>query len=106
MYDFVIKDMALVVSAALSRKSGDSEKVICAALREYWKTRMAVVWTVGDVATASDMIGVRLTAKEKCRVLQYAHCDHDATTGINWHVLCAAITRLYPKKRKRGAAQG
>jgi len=76
-------------------------------LQRYWKTRMALVWSVEDVYRAANELEVALTRSEAITVLQTLLNQHNAQYGIKWedltthieeHVLGRRITKREIKR--------
>jgi hypothetical protein len=62
-----------------------------AILERYWRTRIALVWTVDDVYRAANERSVAVTRTEAIEVLADLHCQHNMQCGIKWEDL---ITRI------------
>jgi hypothetical protein len=67
----------------LSERFGMEAQAVVAVLKEYWKDRIASIWTIEDVAEVSPGI----TDEDAMAVLDAALDNHDANIGINWDVL-------------------
>jgi hypothetical protein len=60
-------------------------------LKRYWRTRMALVWDVGDVHRAANEREVALTNNQAVTVLETLHRQHNRQYGIRWEDLTAHI---------------
>ena len=60
-------------------------------LTRYWRTRMALVWTIDDVHRAANEREVALTNSEAIDVLQTLLQQHNAQYGIRWEDLTTHI---------------
>jgi hypothetical protein len=60
-------------------------------LKRYWRTRMALVWSVDDVFRAGNECEVALTHREAIDVLQNLHAHHNPQYGIRREDLTASI---------------
>jgi hypothetical protein len=79
MHDRYIKDMVRRLSPILKDKS-EAERI----LKNCWRTKMALVWTVDDVYRAANEREVALTRKEAIHLLQELHQHHNPQSGIKW----------------------
>lgn len=102
MHDHHIKDMVRRLRPILK----DKLKAEC-ILKNYWRSRMALVWTVEDVHRAANEREVALTRKEAITVLQTLHNQHNPQLGLRWtdiaehievHVLGREMTKLEIKR--------
>ena len=60
-------------------------------LTRYWRSRMALVWEVGDVHKAANELELALTNNEAINVLQTLLHQHNPQSGIKWEDLTAHI---------------
>lgn len=60
-------------------------------LQRYWRTRMALVWSIEDVHRAANEREVALTNPEAIAVLETLHRQHNKQCGIKWEDLTAHI---------------
>jgi hypothetical protein len=65
-------------------------------LKRYWRTRMALVWEVGDVYRAANERKRAVTESEACSILQTLHQQHNAQCGIQWNDLWGHIDLYQP----------
>ena len=62
-----------------------------AILECYWRSRMALVWTVEDVHRAANERELALTRTEAINVLETLHRQHNPQYGIKWEDLTTHI---------------
>jgi hypothetical protein len=55
-----------------------------AILERYWTTRMALVWTIGDIHQAANERGLALTRKEAQHLLIDLKTHYNRQLGIKW----------------------
>lgn len=56
-----------------------------------WTDHVAIVWGIDDVTEQAKHSKVRLTKEQKRAVLQRILNKHDATQGVTWDTIDAAI---------------
>ena len=61
------------------------------ALERYWRTRMALVWTVDQVCKAANERKLVLTQSEAITVLKTLHDQATPFKGLDWFSLIACI---------------
>lgn len=97
MYDHHIKDMAELVVSKLFPNSPTKEiltKTVEEILQEYWKDKIADVWTIEDVRSVGEDEDTPLTDEEAGEVLRLLLDNHDASVGINWDSIRYTIKTL------------
>ena len=87
MDDQLLKDMVRLLKPEL--KDTDLALII---LQRYWRTRMALVWSVQDVHRAANELELALTQKEAIQVLESLHLSYNRQLGIRWEDITAHIT--------------
>jgi len=76
-------------------------------LKRYWKSRIAIIWTVHHVHTAANERDRALTNDEAVKLLQEMLKHHDKQTGLKWSDFTAYIEdyqlgrRMNPKEIRR-----
>jgi hypothetical protein len=60
-------------------------------LERFWTEKMALVWDIQDVHTASNEREVALTNQEAIKVLHRLHHYHNKQTGLQWGDLTCYI---------------
>lgn len=80
MYDHHIRDMATLVV-------GKSQEDAYKALKEYWRERIAVSWSVDDVIGRAEDRDIKLTEDQALDILSLLESKHDCNIGINWDVI-------------------
>lgn len=84
MYNHNIEAMAqAIVDSGLTNDRESIEKI----LSNYWKTRIADVWSTNDVFCCAESIGINLTEDDAIEILLSVFDDFDASVGINWTVI-------------------
>ena len=86
MHEHHLDDMVQRLKPVL--KDSSKAKVI---LKRYWRTRMALVWTIDDVHRVANERDVALTNGEAIDVLQTLLKQHNAQYGIKWEDLTTHI---------------
>lgn len=101
MYDFHISDMAQAVVDALSEElplhqndALELKPVVRDALSKYWVGKIALTWTIDDVLAQAKESGKELSTEQAYAVLDKLLHKHDASEGVNWHVIQAHIDML------------
>ena len=82
MHEHYIDDIVRRLKPAL--KDPNKAKVI---LKRYWRTRMALVWTIEDVHRAANERELALTNNEAIDVLQTLLNGYNAQYGVRWEDL-------------------
>jgi hypothetical protein len=90
MYDHHIRDMATLVV-------GKSQEDAYKALKEYWRERIAVSWSVDDVIGRAEDRDISITEEQALDVLNSLEHNHDCNEGINWLVIDCHIDFLLEK---------
>jgi len=60
-------------------------------LKRYWKSRIAIIWTVQHVHTAANERDRALTDTEATELLQLMLTNHDRQEGLKWSDLTSYI---------------
>jgi hypothetical protein len=92
MTNSAIKEMAAAVAAGMKsviqlRDAIDVEAIAEAALAEFWRDKIAPIWTVGDVRTILGDEQIFVTDDAGIEILQAAQHGHSPERGISWDVL-------------------
>ena len=80
-------------------------------LKQYWRTRMALVWLMEDVHRAANEREVALTNLEAMTVLETLHHQHNPQLGLRWEDLTGHIEvhvlgrKLNPREVKQFVQQ-
>jgi hypothetical protein len=82
--------------------SSAEEDAIKAAMREYWKDKIAIVWSVADAHRVAGWKNLTLIDEEAIQVLQQCLDNHDAEHGISWDDIDFAILELGVGSKKGG----
>jgi hypothetical protein len=73
-------------------------------LKQYWTSKMALVWEAEDVHRAANERKRVLTPKEAVQALQTLHQQHNPQTGLKWADLWDHLD-LYSPGRKMSSAE-
>jgi hypothetical protein len=60
-------------------------------IKDKLKDEMHVVWNIQDIYDQAEDDGIELDSNQAQEILASLHQKHDATVGINWDVISAAI---------------
>jgi len=94
MHSHHIKDMTNLI-CALKRKT---PKAVEAALKSYWKIRIAIVWETYDVLAHDIDTDAEITEEEAIGILDDLLRHHDASIGITWGVINDAVSYKLDEK--------
>lgn len=86
MYNHNFTNMveSLVLSGIVSPEN--SKKAI-EKLKEYWKDKIALVWSTEYVINRAKEIGVTISEDDAKNVLQQVLDNHDRNYGVTWEIL-------------------
>lgn len=87
MYSFHIEDMTRKVASAIGDFSDEGHAKIHKAIDGYWKDKIALTWSVGDVFHIAEKHHVEVTYDQARAILQRVLNEWDAEVGVNWDVL-------------------
>jgi len=79
MHDHFIDQMVRELKPVL-KKTDLARKI----LDHFWKTRLALVWTVEDVHRAANERKRVLTQSEAVQILEALHKQHNPQYGLKW----------------------
>ena len=81
MYSYLIENQVKALNeAGLIQDTEAANKV----LTEFWKDKIANVWSFEDVISRAEENGQEITKEQAIEVLQTILHKFDATVGINW----------------------
>jgi hypothetical protein len=87
MYDYMLLEMAQVVSTSCGTRLDDTMN----ALTGYWHDKIAHVWQVTDMLEAARRVGLPITRDDAADLLKNIFDHHDSSQGITWAVLEAEL---------------
>ena len=77
-------------------QSFDKQRALDVA-RDRLKDEMHVVWNIQDIYDQAEDDGIELDSNQAQEILASLHQKHDASVGINWDVISAAIAEHVSK---------
>lgn len=76
-----------------------TQETISAALLDFWKDKIAIVWTLQDVKDQAGEMGHVITDDDADNVLSYVWRKHDGAQGVSWSAIRDAIRHFVPRAR-------
>jgi hypothetical protein len=73
-------------------------------LKQFWNSKMALVWSVEDIHRAANERKRVLTPKEAVQILETLHEHHNPQLGVRWEDLWAHLD-LYEPGRKMSQSE-
>lgn len=95
-------DINLKWTAKMLKDQGltDNEEGTYQALKEYWKDKIAIVWSVEDVKESLDG-KYDLSDEEAIDILQEVFRSHDGGFGITWDTISEAADWVLERNENR-----
>jgi hypothetical protein len=87
MYDYMLEEMADAVSQQLHVENA----AVLRILTDYWRDKIAHVWSVDDMLEAACKAGKPILREDAIELLMQVFDEHDSSIGINWGCLETAM---------------
>lgn len=97
MNQFLAQQLTEHISTRLTESGSimpELQAKIQAAIADFFKTKLVVIWDTGDVISQGEEAGLTITEEEAIDVLNYLEREHDCTNGITWVHVDNAIEQL------------
>jgi hypothetical protein len=93
-YTLLNNTISVLQKARLLKKT-DTQKAL-SALSRHFQNQIAITWTLNDIHSQANQMGFALSDEDARLVLNDLEADNDADRGVDWDVIQARITQLFP----------